>query len=133
MAPETGVRLKSVPPETRKRNQRDREIRERYQKGAELINRARSAWGTSRYYQRVELKKQLAPFVPRGTVGSSSRSSWPRLFPEVQLGTASKGFWVLSAALVTRGPSKTVVLQLHLQRKGLREPGIVQCPTTLQG
>jgi len=71
VAPETGVRLKSVPPETRKRNQRDREIRERYQKGAELINRARSAWGTSRYYQRVELKKQLAPFVPRGTVGNS--------------------------------------------------------------
>lgn len=75
MARSSTVRLRSAPSEVKKRNQRHIEVRKKYQTGAELISRARRAWKTSRFYQRVERKKQLAPFVPRGTVGNSFKES----------------------------------------------------------
>ena len=86
VAPETGVRLKSVarssavrlrpaPSEIRKRNQKHIEVRKKYQTGAALISRARRAWKTSRFYQRVENKRQLPPFVLRGTVGNSFKET----------------------------------------------------------
>lgn len=73
---EPGVRLRSVlrlqsaEPSRQKRTKKDQEVREKYRTAQRGLKAAKEVWGKTRYAGRVEIKKLIRPYLPRGSVGN---------------------------------------------------------------
>lgn len=76
-APSSSLRLRSAAPERKAKNKKAEEIKEKYRFGAQSIKEAKKYWhhpGT-RYRHRVEVKRKIKHFLPRGTVGDQIKGS----------------------------------------------------------
>lgn len=71
------LRLRSAAPKQKKRNKKAEKINAKYKFGAQGIKEAKKLWnhpGTE-YHHRVEVKRRVRQFLPRGTVGEEIKGS----------------------------------------------------------
>ena len=69
-APREPLRLRSAAPDRQAKRKKDQQVKSRYRTAAETVKRGHSLWKGTRYYKRIEFRRRLRPYLPRGSVGA---------------------------------------------------------------